>query len=190
MVGGWSPPDHVRSLRRVRAGPPFSDGEENGMLALCLTLAAAAEIDILQHPTILEMLRVNNFLRRSVGKREHQLSRELTNAAQDHARFMARSSLLSHYANGNPNYRAAKYDYVGSVRENIACGLDTPEGCFYLWHASKAHWAAICSNAQDVGFGVAENSAGRKYWCALYGYPGNQILNYRHVPEKRRRRKR
>ena len=157
------------------------------MLALVLTMMAAAEVDILQHPTILEMLRVNNFLRRSVGKREHQLSRELTNAAQDHARFMAKSSLLSHYANGNPNYRAAKYDYVGSVRENIACGLDTPQGCFYLWHASKAHWAAICSNAQDVGFGCAANSKGRKYWVALYGWPANEKLNRRHISPARQR---
>lgn len=149
------------------------------MLCLVLSLSALSEIEITENPTIQEMFRVSNLLRRGSGKREQQLSTELTNAAQDHARFMADSNMLSHYSNGTPHLRAAKWNYDGSVRENIATGLSTAQGCFWLWSQSKPHWATILCSAQDVGFGCAESEQGRKFWVALYGYPGSAFNLHR-----------
>ena len=149
------------------------------MLALVLSLSAIAEIEITENPTIQEMFRVSNLLRRGSGKREQRLSPELTNAAQDHARFMARSNILSHYSNGTPHLRAAKWNYEGSVRENIATGLSTAQGCFWLWSKSKPHWATILCSAQDVGVGCAASEQGRQGWVAGYGYPGSAFNSHR-----------
>ena len=175
--GGLVPPN-VLVHSGTGGGATFFHGGY-AMLCLILSLSALAEIEITDNPTIQEMFRVNNLLRRGSGKREQRLSTELTNAAQDHARFMARSNILSHYSNGTPHLRAAKWNYEGKVSENIATGLSTAQGCFAIWSSSKPHWATILSNAQDAGFGCAESEQGRKFWVALYGYPGSAFNSHR-----------
>ena len=61
-----------------------------------------------EHPTLVRMLEENNRLRANVGLAPQQMSPELTKAAQDHARYMARTGNFSHESNGGPQGRAMK----------------------------------------------------------------------------------
>ena len=127
----------------------------------------AAELH--EHPTILRMLKRNNELRGRVGLRPHRINPELTKAAQDHAVYMARTGSFSHYSNGGPQGRAARWGFRGGVRENIAMGQADVGSAFNSWQNSGGHWASIVSGTTEAGFGYAIDSAGRGYWVAVYG---------------------
>jgi uncharacterized protein YkwD len=116
------------------------------------------------------MLQRNNDLRRSVGLPAHRISPRLTLAAQNQAAYMARTGQFSHYSNGGPDSRAARFGHHASVRENIAMGQSGVTQVFSDWRNSGGHWASIVSNTTLAGFGVAEDSAGRRYWVAVYGH--------------------
>ncbi len=130
-----------------------------------------AEVSIVQ-----QMLERNNELRASVGLGPHRLSEELTKAAQDHAEYMSRTGEFSHYVNGGPSDRAARYGYEGSVRENIAMGYGSVHAAFAGWQSSGGHWASIVSGTTDAGFGYAVSPGGTPYWVGLYGYPAQRVL--------------
>src|SRR5262245_37491216 len=92
-------------------------------------------------PILFGMLQRNNNIRRRVGLLPHRMSPALTQAAQDHANYMARTGQFSHYTNNGPQGRASKYGFHGGVRENIAMsgGVDH---AFGMWQASGAHYAS------------------------------------------------
>ncbi len=127
-----------------------------------------------KHPTLLSMLRRNNELRKMVKLPPHRINARLTKAAQDHARYMARTGGFSHYTNGGPQYRARKYRFRGMVRENIAYGYRNVSRAFTGWRNSGGHWASIVSRTTDAGFGYAVSSTGTAYWVAVYGNPVNE----------------
>jgi hypothetical protein len=114
------------------------------------------------------MLVRNNNIRRRVGLWPHRMNPALAAAAQDHANYMARTGQFSHYTNGGPQGRAAKYGFGGGVRENIATGggVDT---AFSMWQASGAHYASIVSGTTDAGFGYAVGPNGATYFVGVYG---------------------
>lgn len=122
-----------------------------------------------EHPTLLRMLARNNDLRRRVGLRPHRISPELTKAAQDHAVYMARTGNFSHYSNGGPQNRAARWGFRGMVRENIAWGQHDVNDAFSSWQTSSGHYASIVSGTSEAGFGYAVGRDGRGYWVGLYG---------------------
>jgi uncharacterized protein YkwD len=123
-----------------------------------------------EHPTLVQMLDVNNELRATRGLSRHRISPELTKAAQKYAQYMAQTGSFSHYSNGSPMYRAQANDYWGLVRENIAYGTRNVSQTFSAWRNSGGHWASIVSDTQDVGFGYAIGPNGAQYWVAMYGY--------------------
>ncbi len=116
------------------------------------------------------MLQENNRLRASVGLPAQKMSPELTNAAQDHANFMAETGSFSHHSNGGPVGRGARYGYNGSLSENIAMGQPTIESAFSSWRNSGGHWRNITSNSTVAGFGFAISADGSCYWVGMYGY--------------------
>jgi uncharacterized protein YkwD len=122
-----------------------------------------------EHPTLVRMLEENNRLRASVGRAPQQMSSELTQAAQDHARYMARTGNFSHQSNGGPQGRATRYGFAGLSGENIAMGQPTVVSAFQSWRSSSGHWANIISGASLAGFGYAVAPDGSTYWVAMYG---------------------
>jgi len=139
---------------------------------LCVTLLFYTVVrseELHEHPTILNMLKVNNEHRKRNGLSPHQLSPELCKAAQNHAKYMANGGAFSHYANGGYQGRARKFKYPGSVRENIAYGQHGVTSVFSTWMNSGGHRASILSDTQDAGFGLAY-SGGTPYWVGIYGY--------------------
>jgi uncharacterized protein YkwD len=124
-----------------------------------------------EHPTLLDMLRRNNELRKGVGLRPQTMNAVLTRAAQNHARFMANTGSFSHYSNYGPFGRARRFGFGGNVRENIALGHRNVLQAFVGWRNSGGHWASIVSDAPEVGFGYAVSKGGTPYWVAVYGYP-------------------
>ncbi len=126
-----------------------------------------------EHPTIVKMLDRNNRMRQMMGRPAHRISPALTKAAQDHARFMARTGAFSHESNGGPMFRAQRYGYRGLVRENIAMGQGTISHVFADWRSSSGHFANMTSNTRDAGFGFAIAPNGSTYWVAVYGDGGS-----------------
>lgn len=129
----------------------------------------APRAELHEHPTLLRMLARNNELRRRVGLRPHRINPALTKAAQDHAVYMARTGSFSHYSNGGPQGRAARWGFGGGVRENIAMGQHDVGSAFHSWQNSSGHWASIVSGTSEAGFGYAVDRSGRGYWVAVYG---------------------
>lgn len=136
-----------------------------------------ADDSTLEHPTIKLMFSFNNDLRDHRGKSQHKISTTLTKAAQDHAWYMARmhdkdEEDFNHRGNnGTPGQRAARYNFEGSVKENIARGYKSVSKAFEAWQESATHREAIFSDTTEAGFGYAVASDGTTYWVALYGKP-------------------
>jgi len=118
------------------------------------------------------MLFRNNELRGSRGLWAHRINPALTHAAQDHASYMARTRDFSHYSNGGPSGRAARYGFGGGVLENIAWGYGDVHSTFNTWQNSSGHWANLTSSTTDAGFGFAVSADGTPYWVAVYGTSG------------------
>ena len=131
--------------------------------------AAPKKLPLHEHPTLVRMLEENNRLRAGVGRAPQQMSPELTQAAQDHARYMARTGNFSHQSNGGPEGRATRYGFSGLSGENIAMGQPTVASAFQSWRSSSGHWANIISGATLAGFGYAIAPDGSTYWVAVYG---------------------
>jgi uncharacterized protein YkwD len=138
--------------------------------AALMVTPTPAEPELHEHPTLVSMLQENNRMRASVSLPPQQMSPELTKAAQDHANFMARTGSFSHYSNGGPSGRAARYGYHGGVAENIAMGYSNVASAFRGWRSSSGHWANITNNAPLAGFGFAISSNGTCYWVGMYGF--------------------
>jgi len=130
---------------------------------------AEAEKPLHQHPTLLKMLARNNQLRQNRGLRPHRINPALTKAAQDHAAYMAKTRVFSHYANGGPGGRAVRHGFGSGVLENIGYGYGNVENMFSTWTNSSGHWANMMSNTSDAGFGFALSPNGTPYWVAVYG---------------------
>lgn len=130
---------------------------------------AAGRIALHEHPTLQRMLEANNRLRGQMGLPAHRISARLTQAAQDHAWYMARTGAFSHHANGGPSGRAARYGFRGGMRENIASGQRSVREAFQSWRNSGGHWSSIISRTSHAGFGYAVGRNGATYWVGVYG---------------------
>ena len=122
-----------------------------------------------EHPTLVRMLEENNRHRASVGLVLERISPQLTQAAQDHANYMAATGSFSHYSNGGPAGRAQRYGYPYAAAENIAMGQQSVSEAFQSWRTSSGHWANITSGASEAGFGFAISANGTPYWVGMYG---------------------
>lgn len=108
------------------------------------------------------------------------MSALLNNAAQKHAAWMANTGVMSHTgANGSQPWdrmREAGYNYT-FAGENIAAGFKTVDSVMNGWINSPGHYANMVSvNFKEVGFGVAINKTGTRYWCANLGAPSNGLM--------------
>jgi len=105
-----------------------------------------------------------------------RISRELTDAAEDHARAMARRNFFEHRGRdgSEPKDRVRRAGYVYRLTgENIAFGPESAEEVVAGWLASPGH----CENIMDprfehIGVGLATGrKRGRIYWVQEFGAP-------------------
>ncbi|MEO8064458.1 MAG: CAP domain-containing protein [Pseudomonadota bacterium] len=106
-------------------------------------------------------------------------SRQLDDAAGDHARNMARRNFFAHRgADGSqPKDRVLRAGYGSRLTgENIAFGPESAEEVVAGWLASPGHCANIMEpEFQHIGVGVATGSKrGRIYWVQDFGAPRRQ----------------
>jgi uncharacterized protein YkwD len=91
-----------------------------------------------------------------------QLDPVLMKYAQSHAEWMATNRLR--HSDLNPLLKS----YRG-VGENIAAGQRNEAGVFRDWMNSSGHRANILNPIYTkVGFGVAVDNRGERYWCAVF----------------------
>jgi uncharacterized protein YkwD len=106
------------------------------------------------------------------------LSRELDDAAADHARDMARKNYFDHRGRdgSQPKDRVIRAGYQPRLTgENIAYGPESAEEVVAGWLASPGHCANMMdSRFQQIGVGLAtDRKRKRIYWVQTFGAPRN-----------------
>jgi uncharacterized protein YkwD len=104
------------------------------------------------------------------------ISRELVEAANDHARDMARRKFFDHRGSdgSQPKDRVIRAGYRPRLTgENIALGPESAEEVVAGWLASPGHCENIMEPTfRDIGVGVATGRGrGRIYWVQTFGAP-------------------
>jgi uncharacterized protein YkwD len=103
-------------------------------------------------------------------------SRQLTRAAADHARDMARRNYFEHRGRdgSQPKERVLRAGYDPRLSgENIAFGPESAEEVVAGWLDSPGHCANIMDpRFEHIGVGVATGKKrGRIYWVQTFGAP-------------------
>lgn len=115
-----------------------------------------------------ELLQLHNNIRNSYLS----LNDQLNLAAQKHAEWMAKNTILSHTGSNGSSFwnRIEKEGYKPKTGgENIAYGYDSAVSVFNGWMNSKGHKNNIMNDSfEEVGFGVSSFNNGPKYWCASF----------------------
>ena len=104
------------------------------------------------------------------------VSRDLNDAAADHARDMARKKYFEHRGRdgSQPRDRVLRAGYQSRLTgENIALGPESAEEVVAGWLDSPGHCANIMdARFQDIGVGVATGRGrGQIYWVQNFGTP-------------------
>jgi len=104
------------------------------------------------------------------------VSRDLNDAAADHARDMARRKYFEHRGRdgSQPRDRVLRAGYKSRLTgENIALGPESAEEVVAGWLDSPGHCANIMdARFQDIGVGVATGRGrGQIYWVQNFGLP-------------------
>jgi uncharacterized protein YkwD len=112
-----------------------------------------------------KLLECHNKERESRGYKPLDMDRELCGYAQRHAEYMAENDRLVH----SPISKIMKIADSSSAGENIAWGQKDEESVVNSWMWSPGHrWNILGSSYKRVGFGMKEDSNGRKYWCVVF----------------------
>jgi uncharacterized protein YkwD len=101
----------------------------------------------------------------------------LAEAALAHSIDQARHDNLDHYGSDKSTWadRCSRAGYPGAslatIGEIVAEWQVTPEQAIADWMQSPGHKAAILDKRwQHCGGGMAESSAGRRYWTVDFGF--------------------
>ena len=131
---------------------------------------------------VVELVNVARSHGRKCG-REHfaaapplSVSRDLNQAAADHARDMARKKYFDHEGRdgSQPKDRVLRAGYQSRLTgENIAMGPESAEEVVAGWLDSPGHCANIMdARFQDIGVGLATGrKRGQIYWVQNFGTP-------------------
>ena len=104
------------------------------------------------------------------------VSRQLNDAAAEHARDMARKRFFDHQGTdgSQPRDRVLRAGYLSRLTgENIALGPESAEEVVAGWLASPGHCANMMdARFQDIGVSVAMGrKRGQIYWVQDFGAP-------------------
>lgn len=123
-------------------------------------------------PTIIQRIHELHLQQRGENRTTLLINNQLNQAAQKHATWMARVNKMNHTGENGSSFwdriLASGYNpQTGS--ENIAYGYDTAESVIKGWMKSFGHRANILNTTwTEVGYGVAADNNGRKYWCTVF----------------------
>ncbi len=146
------------------------------VLALTLSAGAAIACSVPNGGVaeLSEITDLTNTRRSSRGLPPLRVSRELTQAAQDHACHMARTGTLTHTGRGGSSVgervSAERYQWRFAA-ENVAEGY--PDGADVMsgWISSPGHRQNIdAPEAREIGMGLAVRN-GRPFWVMVLAAP-------------------
>ena len=128
-----------------------------------------------------DLLRRVNSLRQSQGLSGYTPHAALNAAAANHAGWLARTGVNSHYQEdgAGPKSRAANAGYSSNwVSENYYFGLNaTTERAWNFWLNSPGHYAGLVSPYYD-NIGIAAASAsGRTAYVLVFGNAAGRLAN-------------
>jgi uncharacterized protein YkwD len=110
------------------------------------------------------LLSLHNQARSSQNLESLSIDPFLTEYAANHAAWMAKKNTLQH---SSINNLLGRFQSSG---ENIAWNQNDENQVFDAWMRSRPHKANILNQKFNlVGFGMARNSKGQPYWCAVFG---------------------
>jgi uncharacterized protein YkwD len=112
----------------------------------------AAQIWLAQHPTLLQMLELQNQERARYGIHPLTINPAMCMAAQQHAHWMASTGWYQHSNLGWP--------------EIIHSGPYDPEGAVSGWIYSPAHHSIMLSGGTQAGFGYSIKN-GTPFWVTV-----------------------
>lgn len=111
-----------------------------------------------------ELLEHHNSNRSDYGLPPLVLDAELCAYAQNHAQNMSQKEKLYH-----SNISNLQTETSSVVGENVAWGQENEESVVNAWMWSPMHrWNILGTKYKKVGFGMSEDSDGKKYWCAVF----------------------
>lgn len=168
----------IKSLHRAAAA----------LLATAFVLTAAAETTVARaspstvRARVVELVNQARSRDRKCGAERFsaapplEVSRDLNDAAVDHARDMARRKFFEHKGSdgSEPRDRVKRAGYLSQLTgENIAYGPTSAEEVVAGWLASPGHCANIMEpRFRDIGVGVATGrQRGAIYWVQDFGAP-------------------
>lgn len=118
-------------------------------------------------------LKNMNARRAAVGRKPVKYSKELNEAADKHAEWMA-SHWMSHTGvnNSRPYHRVQWAKYPGRFTGEIICVADRQSRAIQMWVNSPPHYGImVSSGSTEVGISCGESTSGRRYWVAVFGKP-------------------
>ena len=126
------------------------------------------------------LARVNG-LRQSLGLQAYTPHSALHSAAANHAQWLARTGISSHYQEdgSGPRARAPAAGYSSTwVSENFYFGLNaSSERAWNFWLNSPAHYAGLVSPYyNNIGIGSA-SSGGRTAYVLVFGNSSGRLLD-------------
>ncbi len=123
-------------------------------------------------PSEHSLLNEINAYRSRKGRSAVHTNETLSNAAQNHANYMARTGNFSHRGEGRstPAMRASKQGYKWTaIAENIAYGQTSVPEVVRTWANSWGHNKNMLGDFQHIGIGIATDNRGRIYWVNMFG---------------------
>lgn len=122
-----------------------------------------------------KVIALTNGFRGESGLSNLSAEARLTQAAQNHACYMAATGAFSHTGQGgsqvSDRIEAAGYAWRFAA-ENIAFGQPFAEGAFNGWKGSTGHRKNMLSeSASQIGMGLAASPSGTLYWVMVLGDP-------------------
>ncbi len=114
------------------------------------------------------LLHLHNENRLNHGLNFLKLNPDLCVYAQKHAEKMAKNQRMYH-SNLNQVEKINPQKNWNSIGENVAWGQESENIVVNDWMQSPGHrWNILTSSFKEVGFGLAKDSKGRNYWCAVF----------------------
>lgn len=143
------------------------------LAALLVTLVPASSPAAAAADPASRVVDLVNYERARYGLQPLAINYALMNSSQSYAEVMAATRCFGHGCGRipSPDDRARRAGYTGPyyIGENVAYGLDSPEGVVRMWMNSYLHRAAILSpRFTEIGVGMAWG-AYTPYWVQNFG---------------------
>lgn len=134
-----------------------------------LTTSKAAEIKYNYSEDEIELARVINEYRESIGLNKLELANYVSLKSEEHDEYMIQTNTASHA--GFPERAEDITNALGAkrVNENVAYNFDTAKSALGAWLASPSHKANIEGDFTHFGIAVKVSpTTGKKYYTNIF----------------------